>query len=1545
MIHVYNKVLNCDNKCITGEVGMLEPEQFEKLCEGLINVIENNVEGDVVEFGTYIGEAAKMLMRTITLSKSNKKLYCYDSFEGLPSLSKWEENTGWKSGTLKTTMDVLIKNFEVNDLPIPIIHKNFFCDIPENKIPEKISFAFLDGDFYVSILDSLEKIYDRISDGGYIFFHDYKRPDLPGVDAAIKDFLKSRNLDYNVIEVSNGLGLMVKNRQIKKQEEIFKIETLSEVKNPDITLVTGFWGFSKRGNELESYIRDFKKLLTIKQNLIIYIPKNFEYLVWENRHKKNTLVQHYNLEDIKKIYNPFWEKTQQVKKNIQISLTNDEYEFKNEISISKMFIFHDSVIWNPFNCEYFYWIEFDSITSNLYESDFNEIKKKGDLFSISDDLTEKTKKEYELNGFSFENMCNFIGLDIKTSYKSDLFGGKKESISLLNGEYYSTFNDILNKKNIGVINNILTIIFNRKDNKYLNSNNNNYSIQTTDDVLFNLIKKYDCDKITSGYHYIYTNLFESIRNRNLNYLEIGLGTLLNVESSHVGTLSIHPNFKPSSILKVWKEYFINSNIYGIDIADDCMVNDDRIKTFLVSSIDKQKCDDVLGDLRFDIILDDGNHTADSQFKTFENFFHRLNNGGYYIIEDIGGGGDGVSFYVKYKNELKKIINNHEYFLDWNILCIRKNNSGRGCHFGNFLSDVEFIYNGGGFKSFMNEEPPNKNISHSFYEKWSIDSEDTNTNNDKNLLKESFQDIYQNWRFGGWPQSKSGPGSTIKETMALSEKIKELVKEKDIKIVVDIPCGDFNWMKTIAYDFHQYIGGDIVPEIKKDNEKYVTSNVDFIEIDLTETNVKIPDGDLLIVRDLLGHLSLDEGKKVLNNILKSNCKYLLTTTWYNINDENYHISHVNEGNDVSLEKVWERGAAGFYAPCLESEPFNFPKPEFYLEESTMVHGYENGNRKGLAFYEIQKLKELKFSHLQIKDNIEIITKKVELTDFNMNKNLTIVTGLWNIGRPGRDFSHYIEHFKNFLDIPQNLFIYIPAEYEYLVWEKRSKENTFVKIYELEDIKNLYSPFWDKTHEIRNNSNWLNQAGWLSGSPQAVLEYYNPIVQSKMFMLNDASIWNPFNTEYFFWLDAGITNTVPHSHFVENNVLDKLTEIGNPFLFLSYPYEANTEIHGFTFSEMNKIARTKVEYVCRGGLFGGHKQQINEANATYYSLLTNTINTGYMGTEESIFTLMSYLEPHIYKRFELDGNGLIVKFTQAVIDNNVKIAESKVASVPQNFIKYTDRDVEKVKTNLYILTFNFPEQVLHTIESMKKTPEWLTKLHLVLLDNSTTEEVRNENRKIAEDYNFEYISLEGNTGICGGRQAAAEHFHDSDADFMFFFEDDMTSNPPEYEGQFCRNGFRKYIPNLYNLVHRIMLKEKFDFLKLSFTEVYFDNDKQCSWYNVPQHIRTRDWPHYDKLPVTGLDPNAPLTNFKNIGNVDGLTYISGEIYYANWPMIVSKEGNYKMFIETKWAHPFEQTWMSYIYQLTKEGKINPALLLASPIWHDRIKHYQPNERREN
>ena len=796
--------------------------------------------------------------------------------------------------------------------------------------------------------------------------------------------------------------------------------------------------------------------------------------------------------------------------------------------------------------------------------------------------------------------------------------------------------------------------------------------------------------------------------------------------------------------------------------------------------------------------------------------------------------------------------------------------------------------------------------------------------DNKQSQQVFSNIYENFGFGS-TEARSGPGSTLAETEKLRIKIIDLIKKYNIKSITDFPCGDLNWMQHIFEYVDKYSGCDIVEECITTNKSRF-SNLDFYCLDLSKDT--IPTSDLLIVRDVIGHQPIDVGIQMINNIINSNCKYLLSTTWAVKDGDSWRIPsngsihRENEGVDFGR----------FYPVNLMSKPFNLPSPDLCLEEDVVVDGFEEGNRKVLAFWEINKLKPALIEAMQVIQADPTITTA---------SNKTIVTGLWNINRPGRDFNHYIEAFKRVLDIPQNLFIYIPKEYEYLVWEKRSPNNTYVRIYEIDDVKRLYDPFWSKTQHIRTSEDWLSRADWLRDSPQATLEMYNPIVQSKMFMLNDASIMNPFDTEYLYWVDAGITNTVPHGHLAEDNVLDKLSEYSDPFLFLSYPYITDKEIHGFDYQAMNRISENEVKYVCRGGIFGGQKQAINNANATYYSLLDHTLAQDLMGTEESIFTIMSYTEPSVYRRFELDENGLIVKFTQAIKENTVTLSE---ATAP--IVKQVDKvDYNKIKTNLYMLTFNFPEQVLHTIESMKKTPEWLTVPKLVLLDNSTDNNAKIKNQEVAKEYNFEYIDLGGNTGICGGRQAAAEHFNNSDADFMFFFEDDMTSNPPELEGQVCRNGFRKYIPNLYNIVHKIMLEKEFDFLKLSFTEVYFDNDKQCSWYNVPQTIRTRDWPEYDKLPITGLDNNCPRTNFNHIYTKDDLSYVTGEVYYANWPMIVSREGNKKMFIDTTWAHPYEQTWMSHIYQLTKEEKIRPAILLASPIWHDRIHYYKPEERRES
>ena len=74
---------------------------------------------------------------------------------------------------------------------------------------------------------------------------------------------------------------------------------------------------------------------------------------------------------------------------------------------------------------------------------------------------------------------------------------------------------------------------------------------------------------------------------------------------------------------------------------------------------------------------------------------------------------------------------------------------------------------------------------------------------------------------------------------------------------------------------------------------------------------------------------------------------------------------------------------------------------------------------------------------------------------INKNLTIVTGLWDIGRPNRSFETYLQHFENTLKIPNFMFIYAPPNLVDFIWARRDKENTVVKVLDFDDLKNFYA----------------------------------------------------------------------------------------------------------------------------------------------------------------------------------------------------------------------------------------------------------------------------------------------------------------------------------------------------------------------------------------------------------------------------------------------------------------------------------------------------------
>ncbi len=530
---------------------------------------------------------------------------------------------------------------------------------------------------------------------------------------------------------------------------------------------------------------------------------------------------------------------------------------------------------------------------------------------------------------------------------------------------------------------------------------------------------------------------------------------------------------------------------------------------------------------------------------------------------------------------------------------------------------------------------------------------------------------------------------------------------------------------------------------------------------------------------------------------------------------------------------------------------------------------------------------------------------------------------------RTYDFYLEKFGQLLEIPNNLIIFGDISLRDFVFKLRSEYNTQF----IERSQDWFiNEFYETIQLIRTNKDWYGQIGWLAESTQAKLPMYNPLVMSKPFLLHDAKLMDKFNSTHLFWMDAGITNTVNPGYFTHDRLIDKLCDL-NKFSFIAFPYLASGEIHGFNYDKLNELAGAKVNKVCRGGFFGGPVTAISTFNGRYYELLSSTLKEGFMGTEESLFTILLYKYPSNYQYFAIDENGFISTFFEH-LKNNV--------ALPLNEGNSQVNEGKTEKVALYIITYNSPKQLETLIESMRQYDEqFITEPEWILLNNSIDPSTTNEYEKICQTYGIEHIQ-KNNIGICGGRQWIAEHAADNDFDYYFFFEDDMFF----YSGDqlTCQNGFIRKINRLYSKSLEIMILENFDFLKFNFTEFYGDNRLQWSWHNVPQSVR--EVLFKEKPEKISDDPeDAPFLNYKAIKSLHGVPYSTGEVYYCNWPQIVSREGNRKMFLEVKWDRPFEQTWMSHIYQETIKKNINPAVLLATPTEHNRFDFYPSGERKEN
>jgi len=207
---------------------------------------------------------------------------------------------------------------------------------------------------------------------------------------------------------------------------------------------------------------------------------------------------------------------------------------------------------------------------------------------------------------------------------------------------------------------------------------------------------------------------------------------------------------------------------------------------------------------------------------------------------------------------------------------------------------------------------------------------------KKTTEEIFGDIF---KMNGWgsDESISGPGSDLNQTRKIIAELPLLLKELDIQSILDIPCGDFNWMKFVDLHGLKYIGADIVSDLIEQNTKlYEKGDVRFQKIDLI--NDSLPEVDLIMVRDCFVHLSLSDIRNALSNVCKSQAKYLLTTTF---SDRRKNID-IATGQWRTLN--------------FEISPFFFPLPLKMINEQCTEcdGGYAD---KSLALWKIDDIRGL------------------------------------------------------------------------------------------------------------------------------------------------------------------------------------------------------------------------------------------------------------------------------------------------------------------------------------------------------------------------------------------------------------------------------------------------------------------------------------------------------------------------------------------------------------------------------------------------------------
>ncbi len=143
-----------------------------------------------MEMGCWQGTTSVLLRSFLDAAGSDKVFHVYDSFAGLPPTGPNDHGIrALASPFFETSVDVLVERFRAAGLRPPVVHVGWFGEIPQAEMPGRIAFAFLDGDMYESIRDSLRRVLPVLAPGGRVVVDDWGWRVTPGVEQACREVL------------------------------------------------------------------------------------------------------------------------------------------------------------------------------------------------------------------------------------------------------------------------------------------------------------------------------------------------------------------------------------------------------------------------------------------------------------------------------------------------------------------------------------------------------------------------------------------------------------------------------------------------------------------------------------------------------------------------------------------------------------------------------------------------------------------------------------------------------------------------------------------------------------------------------------------------------------------------------------------------------------------------------------------------------------------------------------------------------------------------------------------------------------------------------------------------------------------------------------------------------------------------------------------------------------------------------------------------------------------------------------------------------------